>query len=294
MPPPIAPSTSAPPVRPSASQAITDPTPSLTSDNGASPDAEPLDPLATPPAVVKHQRPVPHLDLLKLAGHSGAKSGVLPLQSTVPRVSRGKRLSGDGKGFEARPPQSPILITTPRRPLPPARRSISQQSRDASNGSIVTPDGLDLDERYQLKRPTRLSTQASQPPPYRQPSPLHNTLGLDTFPSDDFMDEGNGALARRPSTGRLADEFARATSSSPNHDEYAELDLDSGVLVGFGTRSKRRGFLARGGAGGPSVFMGKGYVDGAIDSDEETAELEEQYRAQMQAMTAQRTNPNRR
>jgi hypothetical protein len=108
------------------------------------------------------------------------------------------------------------------------------------------------------------------------------------------MDEGNGALARRPSTGRLADEFARATSSSPNHDEYAELDLDSGVLVGFGTRSKRRGFLARGGAGGPSVFMGKGYVDGAIDSDEETAELEEQYRAQMQAMTAQRTNPNRR
>jgi hypothetical protein len=39
--------------------------------------------------------------------------------------------------------------------------------------------------------------------------------------------------------------------------------LESGVLVGVGTRDKRAGFLAHGGAGGLPVFMGIGYVDGA-------------------------------
>jgi len=46
-------------------------------------------------------------------------------------------------------------------------------------------------------------------------------------------------------------------------------DFNSDVLVGLGTRSKRRGFLAGGGAGGIPVFMGAGYVDGAIDDGDE-------------------------
>jgi hypothetical protein len=45
-------------------------------------------------------------------------------------------------------------------------------------------------------------------------------------------------------------------------------DLDSGTLVGVGSRSKNRGFLAHGGAGGPSVFMGVGYVEGVQETDE--------------------------
>ncbi|KAI0749856.1 hypothetical protein C8Q80DRAFT_1164333 [Daedaleopsis nitida] len=38
-------------------------------------------------------------------------------------------------------------------------------------------------------------------------------------------------------------------------------DLESGQLVAFGTKSSKRGFLARGGAAGPPVFMGEGYDD---------------------------------
>ena len=40
-------------------------------------------------------------------------------------------------------------------------------------------------------------------------------------------------------------------------------DFDEAVLTGLGTRSKRHGFLAHGGAGGAPVFMGVGYVEGA-------------------------------
>lgn len=45
--------------------------------------------------------------------------------------------------------------------------------------------------------------------------------------------------------------------------------LDSGVLVGVGTRSKKRGFLKGGGAAGTPVHMGVGYVIGAEESEDE-------------------------
>lgn len=38
--------------------------------------------------------------------------------------------------------------------------------------------------------------------------------------------------------------------------------------MGFGTRSKKLGFLAHGGAGGAPVFMGVGYVEGAEEDSE--------------------------
>jgi hypothetical protein len=45
--------------------------------------------------------------------------------------------------------------------------------------------------------------------------------------------------------------------------------LDSGLLVGVGTRSKKRGFLKGGGAAGTPVHMGVGYVIGAEESEDE-------------------------
>lgn len=45
--------------------------------------------------------------------------------------------------------------------------------------------------------------------------------------------------------------------------------LDSGVLVGVGTRNKKRGFLKGGGAAGTPVHMGVGYVIGAEESEDE-------------------------
>jgi len=42
---------------------------------------------------------------------------------------------------------------------------------------------------------------------------------------------------------------------------------DEAVFTGVGTRSKRHGFLAHGGAGGAPVFMGVGYIEGAEGDD---------------------------
>jgi hypothetical protein len=65
-------------------------------------------------------------------------------------------------------------------------------------------------------------------------------------------------------------------SGSDADDDDDEDDEESGVLVGVGTRSKRLGFLAHGGAGGAPVFMGVGYVDGAEDEKEKEEEREEE------------------
>lgn len=48
-----------------------------------------------------------------------------------------------------------------------------------------------------------------------------------------------------------------------------EGSMDSGFLVGVGTRSTRRGFLKGGGAAGTPVHMGVGYVIGAEESESE-------------------------
>jgi hypothetical protein len=277
MPPKIVPVTSSSTLPPSS---VTDPTPSLTSDNEGSPkDDRHTDPLTTPP------KAIPHIDLSKIGFHTGIKTKSPPMQSTIPRQVRGKPPSTKSDAFATRPPQSPLIIDTPRRPLPPAR-----QSRRSSGGSVFTPDNVGEDDQYQLPVPaaekqTRRTSQSSQRS-HRRPSPLP-ALHLDTFPTQNApVREDSARRVRRPPTpprqrtsSTFADELMRLSSPSfdGDGDEY-EIDIDSGVLVSMGTKSKRRGFLAHGGAGGPSVFLGKGYVEGALDSDEEA--MEEDLQAQ--------------
>ena len=70
-----------------------------------------------------------------------------------------------------------------------------------------------------------------------------------------------GALLNRHPRRKTLDEEIRV----------AEDDglFNSSVLIGVGTRSKKRGFLKGGGAAGTPVHMGVGYVIGAEESEDE-------------------------
>jgi len=63
----------------------------------------------------------------------------------------------------------------------------------------------------------------------------------------------------------------QAASSDPgpsySDEERVINDMQHGTFVGVGTRSKRLGFFAHGGAGGEPVFMGVGNVEGAVAED---------------------------
>lgn len=70
-----------------------------------------------------------------------------------------------------------------------------------------------------------------------------------------------GALPNRHARRKTLEEEIRIAED--------DRSLDSGVLVGVGTKSKKRGFLKGGGAAGTPVHMGVGYVIGAEESGNE-------------------------
>jgi hypothetical protein len=66
-------------------------------------------------------------------------------------------------------------------------------------------------------------------------------------------------------------------NASSEQEGGTDISLNDGILMGFGTMSKQRGFLAHGGAGGTPVFMGLGYVEGAEDPTDEAAVDDDNY-----------------
>jgi hypothetical protein len=157
--------------------------------------------------------------------------------------------------FRKRPPMSPLPVSTPTRVRAPARakgrKSIPTPER-TKRGATPKPksimlldeddDGDDEDEPDELALPPKLKWQREAQPRIAEKSTAANSKG------------------KRRLT--LDEELARARSS----DRLVELGLESGELFGTGTGSKRRGFLAGGGAGGAPVFMGAGYVRGAEEN----------------------------
>lgn len=100
---------------------------------------------------------------------------------------------------------------------------------------------------------------------------------------------GQQASSSRPPVSRIPRPPSLRRPHTPEDDHHhdslaAELHrassdddpLESGVLTSFGQRSKRRGFLAHGGAGGTPVFMGVGYVQGAEDTEDEQIRYSEE------------------
>jgi hypothetical protein len=159
-----------------------------------------------------------------------------------------------------RPPVSPIPAHTSRKPRPPAR--------SPKKAPIAMPVAEDSEE-------DPLSLSYSPPPPstvFLTPDPESHMRSPPSsrevsIPPSSYVSESGksrgGSLASTSRTsqmrarrrGTLDEELQDATEESS--------DLENGVLMGVGTRSRKRGFLARGGAGGEPVFMGVGYVEGA-------------------------------
>jgi len=188
-----------------------------------------------------------------------------------PRIRRESEL------FSKRPPTSPMLLDTPRKPRPPARplgrvtpKSTTARSRSKSRQdegreedddplalSFSSPDGVIALPSLQSKK---LAAANGGKKKRRSPS-------RDPTPDTASVRDGSTNPARRRPT--LDEELRGAhTRSLLREDDDEDVDLDSGTLVGVGTRSKKKGFLAHGGAGGVPVFMGDGYVDG-VEAEED-------------------------
>ena len=157
--------------------------------------------------------------------------------------------------FEKCPPMSPIPHPTPRKTAPSRARRIS-----TPKPKYVPPDS-DSDNGTNRAETPFLSL---------IPGPRSNKSTL----SGKGRPPGaqNGSSSRRTSNNghRSLEEELWSAGAHVSGDDLMENDL----FVGTGTRSQRRGFLARGGAGGSPVLMGVGYVCDAQVSDGEVRNKE--------------------
>ncbi|KAF9818776.1 hypothetical protein IEO21_02556 [Rhodonia placenta] len=182
--------------------------------------------------------------------------------------------------FAHRPPRSPLPDKAPRRIVPPARKRAKQlqiQPLDSSarhdpaslsdNAVLVVPVGPD-------PLPSRLPIRAGKKAPSRAPSRSGRNINVSSTESvlEARIQQPVSNQLRRRRT--LDEELRRAGDILWREDDalHAQADLDSGELVGVGTKSTKKGFLKGGGAAGTPVFMGVGYVQGAEDGDDEDDE----------------------
>lgn len=234
------------------------PTPSLCSDNDIEREDVSLDDQlpSTPPAPVGPSRnvyrfkgngiPVQQECSRNTQGGQNFESSFLEVRSQHPRPNI----------FDKRPPSSPFPDKSPRRPRPPSRISRpAPPSRQEDHSDEEDPLSLSFSspDDTSLQRKTTSRSQAKNiAEPSTQSHDTHS-LSLSSRSFSHARRRSSSQLSRR----RTLDEELRDIPFG--HHE----DLEEAVLTGVGTRSKRHGFLAHGGAGGAPVFMGVGYVEGA-------------------------------
>ncbi|EIW57775.1 uncharacterized protein TRAVEDRAFT_59336 [Trametes versicolor FP-101664 SS1] len=190
--------------------------------------------------------------------------------------------------FARRPPASPLPASakSPDKPKPPARAAKSKIPLALPRRVPVVDEGSESDDPLAgpPSRPESRARSYAARDDAPRAGPSRVRRDLESSPSPPARSQPRAVGGDAPSEGRMTnharrrltldDELRRAgdTLWQPSDEEDAdaagaqdesEPDVDSGELVAMGTRSSKRGFLARGGGAGAPVFMGEGYVQGA-------------------------------
>ncbi|KAI0636197.1 hypothetical protein C8Q77DRAFT_1208038 [Trametes polyzona] len=192
--------------------------------------------------------------------------------------------------FARRPPVSPLPASTvsPAKPKPPARAAKAKSKIPVAlprRVPVAAPEhpGPESESDDPLAGPpsrpaSRVAAHQEAPRagPSRVRRKVEESPSSSPSPSPPPRNESRAGRMTNHARRRLTldEELRRAGDSlwQPSDEEEAaqeegppEPDVDSGELVALGTRSSRRGFLAKGGGAGAPVFMGEGYVMGAGD-----------------------------
>ena len=188
----------------------------------------------------------------------------------VPQTTASPQIGRESDLFAKRPPTSPMPLDTPRKPRPPARSSVRSTPKPKSQRDDRSDDDDDDD-------PLSLSFTSPDVVALSAPRVADRPSGKKKLsqPARESWERGEASASARSRSHNsdrrrltLDEELRDARARSLLREEADDIDLDIGSLVGVGTRSKKRGFLAHGGAGGLPVFMGEGYVEGADESED--------------------------
>ena len=264
-------------------------TPSLCSDNDVErpDDTHPATPPDTQPVRERPMKPPPpkevidvdmedNADVHTVTGPRRPRLNALPSSSSsaAPVAAAAPQTPPRINDILAkRPPTSPMPNPSPRKPRPPARAT--------SRKSIPAYEAPHPRDEGELPRMTSSAVAGPSKPANtvtaaRPRSQTGSSRRQESSPARSVSRE-----SERPSKNSSRPPQRRTRRPTLDEElrhagEELDADLDSGVLVGVGTRDKRGGFLAHGGAGGIPVFMGVGYVQGAMDGAEEEHDRSEE------------------
>lgn len=277
--PPVAPSVLLPPtiIRPTAKpnppthgSGSTDNTPSLCSDYEPSQENSNEDRLPITP---------PHAHQPRSKGSQDSPQRptreAIVINDSPPALARlaNRRAMERQRSADVSEMPPPIALSIATSSPPPVEVPTSKQ---------IFPRRIPSSPMPQLRTPKRPRRPAkSRVVPVEPPRPvdhfsddeLEYASGNDTHVLS-FLNERSFAgvtpYPKTAATGALPDGRARRRTLD---EEIRTADddglFDSSVLVGVGSRSKKRGFLKGGGAAGAPVHMGVGYVIGAVESEDE-------------------------
>ncbi len=202
---------------------------------------------------------------------------------------------------EVEPEPVPVVKAAPtripkRQALMNSKKQAARSSRDPSisssqeNGRSV---GVNGGGGSNIPRPAsssslRLPLATTSTSAHATSNTVTNSAAKKRMLEEDMDVESNHAKRRRRLDKELQEQSNRLWSqvhenddegfSSDRVDGYEEIvakGADDGVLSGMGTKSRKKGFLAGGGAGGIPIFMGAGYVKGVDEGMDVDMDVDE-------------------
>ncbi|KAI0788028.1 hypothetical protein C8Q74DRAFT_1255428 [Fomes fomentarius] len=236
-----------------------------------------VDALETPPRHERSASPIVEAEARKDAFARRPPASALPLKSPVkpipPARAKTKTLA-------------PSKLPLPRRvpvPIPPPPeeagsdsddpllmegrgrvRSLAERPREAN--PVAGPSRVPGDRSESTSGRSRSQSQSQS---HSVALPTADAEQPESRPRSRLSNHARRRLTLDEEMRRAGDSLWRDSSEEPKRPPSPpQADLDSGQLVALGTKSSKRGFLARGGGAGAPVFMGEGYVQGASAEDE--------------------------
>ncbi|KAI0090205.1 hypothetical protein BDY19DRAFT_905246 [Irpex rosettiformis] len=200
------------------------------------------------------------IDVIDVDAESDVFLSPITVTPRVPEKASPKKCASPEDIFAKRPPTSPMPKITTKKPAPPARTRV--RSGDSSPRGRTTSATQSPVTRHSKATAPALTNPLSAPVLAKKKKKARRSASTGAIANDTLVIQPIDPTPASPHIQRLRTLDAELRRAGDHlWDENSAEGLEADIFQTRGVKNSR-GFLARGGGGGPSVYMGEGYVQG--------------------------------